>query len=115
MLTVNFNGHDIALKDELFERSNTLRLIQKTRKDALYIYDVLDLLVEGGTDQIHEILGGDPSIEEVGVFVEKLFTELPALKNSSGSQSLSEPASQRLEQTYKDTTTSTLTNFTLKE
>jgi len=115
MITVNFNGHEISVRDELFDRSETLRLVQKTRSDVLYIYDVLDRLIEGGSVYVQRILYpeiGDPHVSDMGAFVEKLFLELPELKNSTGSQSLSDTASQRLEQTYNDATRSTSMTFT---
>ena len=110
MITVNFEGLEITLRDELFDKSPTLRLIQKVRKDYLYIYDVLDRLVVGGAELVEQHLdpvNGEPDIKEIGDFIERLFSALPDLKNSSGSQNSSQSASQPLGQISNDTTEST--------
>ena len=117
MVTVNVDGHEVKVRDDLLEHALTLRLIQKCRTDKTYSLDLLDRVIDGSTDVIFWILDpekGDPHLSEVEKFLYRLFDQLtgdPAIKNSFGSQSSPAPASQPSEPTSSDSSGSASTTF----
>ena len=106
MIAVNIDGHEIRVDDKKFDGAITLKLLRELRSDVSYTIDVLDRIVEGGSEHVFRILdpeNGDPSMEnEVIPFITKVFEEA-TVKNSSGSQNLPKPVSQQSEPTSSDT------------
>jgi len=118
MIDVQIGSIKISVRDDLLGRSKTLRLIGKATEKTWEIYPLLDRLIDGGSELVERLLDpvdADPTDEQLGDFVEKLFNAIGELKNSQGSRSLSDSASQRLEPTYKDTIQSTSMTYTPSE
>ena len=79
MIKVTIEGAEVRVNDEALEEYKTLKLAGQVEKNPLKIFDLIDQIVDGGSDKVASIIdpeNGNPKIEEYSTFVEKIFTAL---------------------------------------
>ena len=90
-MEIQVDGATVMVKVKALESYKTIKLVAQAEKSPLKIFDLLDSVVEGGSDKIADILDpeeGNPSLEAYSAFVEKMFIALGEnnqAKNSLGS------------------------------